>query len=198
MSGLNYFTIIINTNHLTERIIHMTQQHKTNQHESVDPSDSLTTDYIGIDDNRLRHMREVGLVSAEIATDIFGWSIQRCRQMFLLGFIHDVGYQFSIDQTEHEEIGGHLLKEAGFKYASAVSEHGDPDVKHMSTELLILNIADMSVNRTGNRVSFSERLEDILNRYGQDSVQYRKAKSLVSAIAIEMKKLDLELPSSFT
>lgn len=47
--------------------------------------------YIGIDDNRLAHMREVGRLCYELAADLFGWDEQRCRQMFIMGFLHDVG-----------------------------------------------------------------------------------------------------------
>ena len=39
--------------------------------------------YIGIDDNRLAHMREVGRLCYELAADILGWDEQRCRQMFI-------------------------------------------------------------------------------------------------------------------
>ena len=63
----------------------------------------------------------------------------------------------------------------------------------MSPELLILNIADMTVNRYGERVSFEDRLADISSRYGEESVQYVKAAELVHNINDELRMLGKSL-----
>lgn len=52
----------------------------------------------------------------------------------------------------------------------------------MTDELFILNCADMSVTVDGKNCTMAERLEDIGNRYGVDSSEYRKA-------VLEVKKL---------
>lgn len=151
------------------------------------------TRFLGIDGFRFKHMREVGTVCAELAERLFGWDESKCRQMFLLGYLHDIGYQYSADQLEHEAIGGAILADAGFQFADAVRDHGNPDVFPMSPELLILNIADMSVNRYGERVSFEDRLADISSRYGEESVQYVKAAELVHNINDELRMLGKSL-----
>ncbi|MDN5903574.1 HD domain-containing protein [Corynebacterium casei] len=151
-------------------------------------------DYIGIDDRRLLHVREVGRVCAELADSLFGWPESKSREMFILGFIHDVGYEYSSDQQQHEEIGGTILKPMGFKYAQEVYCHGNPEVTEMTHELLILNIADMSVNGSGQRVSFDQRLQDIENRYGVESSQYQNAVALTSKIESELERLGKTIP----
>lgn len=37
--------------------------------------------------------------------------------MFLIGFLHDVGYEFVEDPIKHEEVGGRILEQLGFRYA---------------------------------------------------------------------------------
>lgn len=145
--------------------------------------------FIGINDNRLLHVREVGRVCAELAEHLFGWSDAKTQEMFLMGFVHDFGYEYSEEQHLHAGIGGQILERTGFKYAREVSDHGSPAIPAMSEELLILNIADMSVNGSGQRVTFEQRLSDIRERYGAESSQYLDAADLVSAIEKELKKL---------
>lgn len=147
--------------------------------------------YIGIDDNRLAHMREVGRLCYELAADLFGWDEQRCRQMFIVGFLHDVGYEFSEKQTDHEEVGGALLADAGYAYAEPIRRHGDPEADFSDDRLLILNAADMSVSKNGQRVGFAARLADIAARYGEDSPQYENSARVIDAVSDELKRRGL-------
>ena len=41
------------------------------------------------------------------------------EEAFLLGFIHDIGYEFCNTQEEHAKIGGNILKTQGYKYWKA-------------------------------------------------------------------------------
>lgn len=154
-------------------------------------------EFIGIDDNRLLHVREVGRVCAELSESLFGWSDSKSREMFVLGFVHDIGYEYSSNQQQHEKVGGTILDPMRFKYAQEVYRHGNPHVEEITHELLILNIADMSVNGSGQRVSFDERLQDIEDRYGTESTQYQNAKKLVSKINNELAKLGKSIPDIF-
>lgn len=54
--------------------------------------------------------------------------------------------------------------------------------KYQSEFLTILNIADKSIDKYGNDVGFKKRLEDILTRYGNDSIQYKDAKLLIEEL----------------
>ena len=50
-----------------------------------------STPAIGMDDNRLRHCRGVGMKASELGRTLFGWSDDKCREMFVMGYLHDVG-----------------------------------------------------------------------------------------------------------
>lgn len=43
-------------------------------------------------------------------------------------------------------------------------------------------MADMQINKYGEDVGFEERLKDIKNRYGEDSLTYKNAEILVKNI----------------
>lgn len=151
--------------------------------------------FIGIDNNRLLHVREVGKLCYELASRLFYWDESKCRQMFVMGFLHDVGYEFAEEQTEHEKIGGELMFATGYQHAEPIRLHGDPNVSLSDDRLLLLNIADMTVNGEGERVGFDKRLEGIGFRYGKDSEQYEAASAVIRKIRSELKRREIrELP----
>lgn len=104
---------------------------------------------------------------------------QYANEMFHLGLIHDIGYQFTENVTEHAFIGGIALKNENYKYWEEVYEHGEPNVINPSKELLLLDWADMHTDAKGNIVSFNERINDIGTRYGFTSTQYKAAKEMI-------------------
>lgn len=135
-----------------------------------------------IDDNRYKHIRGVAELMAEIAPQGLE------KEMFLLGMLHDIGYLYQ--PQNHNIFGGNLLKEQGYKYWQEVYWHGVPDAEYTSAALDLLNSADMQVNAYGERVSYTERLADIGNRYGTDSSQYLLAKKMTEyLIAKGLKSL---------
>lgn len=147
----------------------------------------------GIDGDRLTHSREVGRLAAQLAGQVFSWDEARSRQMFLLGLVHDCGYEFAENPLDHPVVGGELLKEAGFSLWREVRWHGVAHATYYSDELLLLNIADMLVSRDGTRVTLAQRLDDIEQRYGFDSEQLMQAKRLVREIDgfLKSRKIDL-------
>ena len=48
--------------------------------------------------------------------------------------------------------------------------------------LEILNKADMQIDKYGNDVGYTKRLEDIKNRYGEDSIVYKNCIKLIESI----------------
>ena len=48
----------------------------------------------------------------------------------------------------------------------------------------------MQIDKYGNDVGYTKRLEDIKNRYGENSVTYKNAEILVSRLNIENYKHD--------
>ena len=135
-----------------------------------------------ISDSRLAHMRNVGRRAQLIARRLGIEAPEEQKDIFLMGYLHDVGYEFSNNQAEHERIGGRLLEHNGYRYWQEIYHHGNPDAEYSSTLLDILNAADMLTNAKGESVTFEERLSDIASRYGNTSQQHAKAKKLVGIL----------------
>ena len=103
---------------------------------------------------------------------------EQLHELFILGFNHDIGYEFGTNES-HNIIGGNMLKNSGYKYWQEVYYHGNPEAGYNSLYLDILNEADMKINKYGEDVGYEKRLEDIRNRYGSDAVQYNDALKII-------------------
>ena len=140
---------------------------------------------IGMSDNKLRHSRAVANKCYELAKK-YNFGDDFAKKMYLLGFIHDIGYDFVEDPTMHAEVSADFLnclfnKPANFdesKEYLAIKEHSQIPTKK-SIEWEILTEADMNINSKGEDVGVEKRLEDILERYGENSIQYQKAKQVI-------------------
>ena len=136
-----------------------------------------------MDFDRLKHSISVGRKMIEIGKERNLTELE-LKELFLLGYNHDIGYEFSDKGINHNIIGGELLKENGFKYWKEVYYHGEPNSEYMSAYLEILNKADMQIDKYGNDVGYEKRLEDIKQRYGENSIIYRKAYKLVEKLQL--------------
>lgn len=134
-----------------------------------------------MDNDRLKHSISVARKMVEIAKNknLTNEEINNC---FLIGFNHDIGYEFTKNGENHNYIGGQILKETGFKYWKEIYYHGEIDIKYSSLYLDILNQADMQIDKHGNDVGYDKRLEDIKKRYGEESKVYSKCLKLVNEI----------------
>ncbi len=154
------------------------------------------TEYIGISDNRLHHILGVARKAYQIAKDR-GHDEIFARKMFMIGWLHDVGYEFSEKQENHPFESGEMIKllfdapqrqihistgwdmESRYDYHTspsykAIAEHGKyPSEK--TEEYIILNQADMLIDSDGMEVNVMTRLDGIKNRYGEHSDQYLTA-----------------------
>ena len=137
-----------------------------------------------MDFDRLKHSISVGRKMIEIGKK-YNLSDQELKELFLLGYNHDIGYEFSDKVTNHNRIGGEILKNNGYKYWQEVYYHGEPDIQFKSLYLDILNQADMQIDKYGNDVGYKKRLEDIKQRYGINSIQYTKANQIIELIELE-------------
>lgn len=134
-----------------------------------------------MDDDRLKHSLAVARKMVEIAklnkmSDI---EIEKC---FVIGYNHDIGYEFTDNGINHNKIGGKILKQNGFKYWKEIYYHGIVDSEYESIYLNILNQADMQIDKYGNDVGYDKRLEDIKTRYGENSEVYINCKKLINKI----------------
>ena len=132
-----------------------------------------------MDLDRLKHSISVARKMVEIG-ETYNLTNEQLQELFLLGFNHDIGYEFNKNGIEHNVIGGNILKDSNYKYWKEVYYHGEPDSPYKSLFLDILNMADMQIDKYGNDVGYDERLEDIKKRYGYDSKPYESCKKLIS------------------
>lgn len=134
-----------------------------------------------MDEDRLKHTIGVARKMVEIAK-IKNLSEEDIKTCFLIGFNHDIGYEFTNNGVNHNKIGGEILKQNNFKYWKEIYYHGEVNSEYKSIFLDILNQADMQINKFGNDVGYEKRLEDIKDRYGEDSEIYIKCCKLVKKL----------------
>ena len=133
-----------------------------------------------MEEDRLKHSVGVGRKMIEIGR-MRGFDDNELRELFMLGYNHDVGYEFG-NNKNHAEIGGLLLKNCGYKYWREIYYHGNVNTTYQSRYLDILNLADMQIDKNGENVSFDERLSGIGKRYGIESDVYKNASILIEKL----------------
>ena len=89
-----------------------------------------------MDIDRLKHSYAVANKMVELGKEK-GLKENELNDLFLLGYLHDIGYQYG-DNTNHNTIGGLLLKNNNYKYWKEVYYHGIPDSEYKSLYLEIL------------------------------------------------------------
>ena len=136
-----------------------------------------------ITENRLKHSHAVALKMKEFAKEKHDQFPVQPDEAFILGMLHDIGYEFVDEQQEHASAGGRMLKEQGYKYWEEVFYHGIPQDQYDSPMLRLLNYVDMITGPDGTYMSIDERIDDIAKRYGKDSRQEKEAIKLADFIA---------------
>ena len=129
-----------------------------------------------ITESKLKHILAVARLMKEKAR-LVGLDEE---EMFTLGMLHDIGYEF--DEQDHHTAGYVMLEKQGYKYAYEVKCHGLPHAPRMTTELKLLNYADMHINAKGEYVTFEERLEDIKSRRGKNSPHYINSRKVIEML----------------
>ena len=127
-----------------------------------------------ITQNRWQHILGVARKCKEYATKFRPDDSKFAEDMFVLGMLHDMGYEFNQNNASHAAVGGEILKRNNYRYWQEVALHGDETVENMTDELFILNSADMSTGPNGEDFTFDERLKEIASRFGKDTNAYKK------------------------
>ena len=136
-----------------------------------------------IDDDKLKHIRAVAEVMYDNAEALKDFNIDK-EVAFTVGMLHDIGYIRGKDN--HSRNGADIVNRVGFDNrfsednVNAIKFHGtdgyrmiqEGNIKHISPMLILLQYADMTVDKYGNKVGFDKRLEDIKDRYGENSATY--------------------------
>ena len=133
-----------------------------------------------ISSDRMAHQLSVARTLVEQARSQGSYSEEELQDLFVLGYLHDIGYEFAADPDRHTPVGGEVLKRLGFVYWAEVANHGNPAGTYSSAELDLLNSADMHTSPTGDRITYAERLQDIADRYGEDSPRYQNARTIIT------------------
>lgn len=134
-----------------------------------------------MDEDRIKHSIAVARKMVEI-TKSKNLSDEDIKNCFIIGYNHDIGYEFTTNGINHNIIAGQILKNNNFKYWREIYYHGEINTDYNSIYLTILNQADMQIDKYGNDVGYSKRLEDIKNRYYENSEIYNKCYKLVKMI----------------
>ena len=138
--------------------------------------------YIGISENRLHHILGVARKAYSLAKNM-GYDEDFARRMFMLGWIHDVGYEFSTKPTEHPDVSAKMYLElfddiiandAKNTTYQTIKNHGRY-TDNETIEWKILNMADIQIDFDGKEVDVMTRLENIKDRYGEHSDEYLTA-----------------------
>ena len=139
----------------------------------------IPNQYIKISEDRLRHILGVARKAYEIAIER-GHDEDYAMKCFLMGWLHDVGYEFVEQKKYHSKMSGKMLlslidnESFNNDFIQAIVEHGFTP-QRLSEEWIILNQADMQVGPNGQEMTIKERLEDIEKRFGKDSEIYTEA-----------------------
>ena len=123
----------------------------------------------------------------ELALSITPHKDDFANHMFTLGYLHNIGYEFTNDQEEHAQVGGLYLKNNCYKYWREVFYHGRDNNEYNSGPLIILNTADLHINLKGEEVTAQKRLAEVAALHGEESTRYKRLEELarnISKIAI--------------
>lgn len=118
---------------------------------------------------------EVGRMMQKMAKDR-GWPEDKCQEMFILGFLHDIGYEFtdSTERINQSKVGGNLLKNLRYPYWQEVYYHGHLDTEGFRSQYLdILNIANIEIGEDGSHSGSEYRLKQLAKTLGEDSEEYK-------------------------
>lgn len=133
-------------------------------------------------ESRYKHCHNVGLKMYSYAKFHMGMNETQCQQMFLLGILHDVGYELNSDAFMHDVAMSEILKNSNYIYADEIEYHSYLQHDFDSQAMKLLYFGDMTVDGQGNWVSFEERLCDIKKRHGIESDVYKESVKIANQL----------------
>ncbi len=129
--------------------------------------------------NRYRHCYSVGKKMYAYAKYNLGWNEKLCCEMFVLGNLHDIGYELDPDAFDHDWILAAVLN-GGYEYVNEIKYHSKFQREYDSPALRLLYFGDMTVDGEGNWCTFDERLADLRKRHGVQSEVYKESYQLAA------------------
>ena len=129
--------------------------------------------------SRYRHCYSVGKKMYIYAKEKLGWSEEKCQEMFVLGNLHDIGYELDKDAFGHDSIMANIMG-TDYAYSNEIRYHSCLQNTYDSPAMQLLYFGDMTVDGMGNWCTFEERLNDLATRHGVDSDVYKESCMLVN------------------
>lgn len=136
---------------------------------------------MGMSVERMMHNVEVARKCYDIAKRD-GYPETFCKKMWMIGYIHDVGYEFTSDYTKHAAMTMEVLNafdpvfnDSCALHSLALHDKANPGSTVNSVEWRILCTANLTTNTNGQTIDASVRIHDLLECYGELSPEYRSA-----------------------
>ena len=145
-----------------------------------------------ITSNRWQHILGVARKAKILAQALRPNDEKYSEDMFLLGMLHDFGYEFTENGKNHAIVAGQILERSGYKYWQDVVNHSEKATDNMSDETFIINCADLSVSPDGQDITIAERVEDIGRRHGKNSTQYLIAFEKLQKLQVDARFSKIE------
>lgn len=145
-----------------------------------------------ITSNRWQHILGVARKAKILALALRPNDEKYSEDMFLLGMLHDFGYEFTENGKKHAMVAGQILERSGYKYWQDVVNHSEKATDNMSDETFIINCADLSVSPDGKDITIAERVEDIGRRHGKNSTQYLIAFEKLQKLQVDARFSKIE------
>jgi hypothetical protein len=131
--------------------------------------------------SRYRHCYGVGKKMYWYSKIMLGWDEKKCREMFVLGNLHDIGYEFNGDSFQHNIVLSEILKDK-YPYWKEILYHPAFQTEYDSMEMKLLYYADLTVDGYGNWVTMEERMNDLIKRHGEDSGDVKEGLKIINAL----------------
>lgn len=135
-----------------------------------------------LSEERLKHSLGVARQCYSLSKELnLAKDDKEAKLYWLMGFLHDIGYEFS-DGSKHAEEGYEILKSINTIELNnikwSIRHHGKADIDSDNDYLNLLNLADMTVDSKGNICTLDERLKDIKERHEENSEAYKTAQKV--------------------
>lgn len=146
----------------------------------------------GISERKLRNTLSVARECERIAKDK-NMSKAEQNACFVMGFLHDIGYEQAEILEQHPQTGYQMLcdfMQYHYEILHAIRDHGCK-YDHLSKFDEILNMANLMVDHEGQMVGITERLKSIKDRHGKESTHYQHAKHQAYALGYHNAYLDI-------
>ena len=147
-------------------------------------------------EHTIQHSVKVAEIMSKICKR-FGENLNP-EDMYLLGLVHDIGKLLNenkkpilLESVGHAHRGGAILEQNGYQYSDEVFHHGHPEEDYRTPAWYLLNAVDLAVDKNGVLIGHNLRMLDIQNRYGKDSVQYKRARRILDEI-YNLRHYDVE------